>query len=157
VRWRLCRLEQRLTRENSLERGLKVKEYELRKRNFSATGNVRLLCSSCWSLMLATVRLRHPGKSQMRAAGHGITHRAGAYRSAAQVRPGNRHFRNGLRSWPTLISTRADVSQYAVMARPGYRVARRKRAKASVGPAHKVTKEDSMAWFKQRFDGILTK
>lgn len=28
-----------LPSQNSLERGLKVKEYELRKRNFSETGN----------------------------------------------------------------------------------------------------------------------
>jgi hypothetical protein len=87
VRWRLCRLEQRLTRENSLERGLKVKEYELRKRNFSATGNVRLLCSVRCSLMLATVRLRHPGKSTTSAAGrYDASHRSTSICSSSTTR-----------------------------------------------------------------------
>lgn len=46
---------------------------------------------------------------------------------------------------------------YCVMGRPGYRVTRRKRCQSKVGKPHRVTKEDSQAWFKQRFDGILTK
>ena len=44
---------------------------------------------------------------------------------------------------------------YVVMGRPGQRVARRKQKKARVGFTHKVKKEDTMSWFKQRFDGIL--
>ena len=35
------------------------------------------------------------------------------------------------------------------------RVARRKERKARVGFQHRVTKDDTMAWFKQRFDGII--
>lgn len=41
------------------------------------------------------------------------------------------------------------------MGRPGGRVARRKHCTSRVGAPHKVTKEQSQQWFKQRFDGIL--
>jgi len=44
---------------------------------------------------------------------------------------------------------------YVVMGRPGMRVARRKRATAKVGAQHKVRPEHTVAWFKQRFDGIV--
>ena len=44
---------------------------------------------------------------------------------------------------------------YIVMGRPGARVARRKAKKARIGFQHRVKKEDTMAWFKQRFDGII--
>ena len=39
---------------------------------------------------------------------------------------------------------------YVVMGRPGARVARRKRCKSRVGFSHRVKKEDTQAWFKQR-------
>jgi hypothetical protein len=39
---------------------------------------------------------------------------------------------------------------YVVMGRPGARVARRKRCKSRVGFNHRVKKEDTQAWFKQR-------
>ena len=44
---------------------------------------------------------------------------------------------------------------YVQLARPGGRVASRKIKSGSIGKNHKVLKEDSMAWFKQKFDGIL--
>jgi large subunit ribosomal protein L11e len=44
---------------------------------------------------------------------------------------------------------------YVVMGRPGARVARRKQRKARIGFGHRVRKEDTQAWFKQRFDGII--
>jgi len=96
--------------EEILERGLKVKEYELRKRNFSETGNF----------------------------GFGI----------------QEHIDLGLKYDPAIGIFGMDF--YVVMGRPGARVARRKRAKARIGAPHRVTKEDSQAWFKQRFDGILS-
>ncbi|KAL7006009.1 60S ribosomal protein L11 [Cystobasidiomycetes sp. EMM_F5] len=95
--------------EEILERGLKVKEYELRKRNFSETGNF----------------------------GFGITE----------------HIDLGIKYDPAIGIMGMDF--YVVMGRPGARVARRKRCKSRVGFSHRVTKDDSMAWFKQRFDGIL--
>merc|ERR1712230_62780 len=95
--------------EEILERGLKVKEYELRKRNFSETGNF----------------------------GFGITE----------------HIDLGIKYDPGIGIFGMDF--YVVMGRPGARVARRKRCKSRVGFTHRVRKEDSQAWFKQRFDGIL--
>lgn len=44
---------------------------------------------------------------------------------------------------------------YVVMGRPGFRVARRKHAHAKVGVQHKVKKEDTIAWFQKKYDGIV--
>ncbi|KAF9233464.1 60S ribosomal protein L11 [Melanogaster broomeanus] len=95
--------------EEILERGLKVKEYELRRKNFSDMGNF----------------------------GFGI----------------QEHIDLGARYDPGIGIFGMDF--YVVMGRPGMRVARRKERKARVGFQHRVTKDDTMAWFKQRFDGII--
>ncbi|KAL0954009.1 hypothetical protein HGRIS_005165 [Hohenbuehelia grisea] len=97
--------------EEILERGLKVKEYELRRKNFSETGNF----------------------------GFGI----------------QEHIDLGARYDPGIGIFGMDF--YVVMGRPGARVARRKQQKARIGFQHKVKKEDTMTWFKQRFDGIILK
>jgi large subunit ribosomal protein L11e len=44
---------------------------------------------------------------------------------------------------------------YVCMGRPGYRVARRKHAGGRVGHPHRVTKDETIAWFKKKFDGGL--
>jgi large subunit ribosomal protein L11e len=44
---------------------------------------------------------------------------------------------------------------YVVLQRPGYRVKKRRRAVARVGPSHKVKKEDAIQWFKEKYDGIV--
>ena len=95
--------------EEILERGLKVKEYELRKRNFSETGNF----------------------------GFGI----------------QEHIDLGARYDPGIGIFGMDF--YVVLGRPGGRVARRRAKQARVGYQHRVKKEDTIAWFKQRFDGII--
>ena len=95
--------------EEILERGLKVKEYELRRKNFSETGNF----------------------------GFGI----------------QEHIDLGARYDPNIGIFGMDF--YVVMGRPGARVTRRKQKKARIGSSHRVKKEDTMAWFKQRFDGII--
>jgi len=95
--------------EEILERGLKVKEYELRRKNFSETGNF----------------------------GFGI----------------QEHIDLGARYDPGIGIFGMDF--YVVMGRPGARVARRRQQKARVGFSHRIKKEDTMAWFKQRFDGII--
>lgn len=95
--------------EEILERGLKVKEYELRRRNFSETGNF----------------------------GFGI----------------QEHIDLGARYDPAIGIFGMDF--YVVMGRPGARVARRRKRVATIGFNHRVKKEDTMSWFKQRFDGII--
>ena len=95
--------------EEILERGLKVKEYELRRKNFSETGNF----------------------------GFGI----------------QEHIDLGARYDPNIGIFGMDF--YVVMGRPGGRVTKRKAKKARIGYQHKVKKEDTMSWFKTRFDGII--
>ncbi|ORX95437.1 60S ribosomal protein L11 [Basidiobolus meristosporus CBS 931.73] len=95
--------------EEILERGLKVKEYELKKSNFSATGNF----------------------------GFGI----------------QEHIDLGIKYDPSIGIYGMDF--FVVLGRPGFRVARRKRCQSKVGFSHRVTKEETMKWFKQKYDGII--
>lgn len=95
--------------EEILERGLKVKEYELRSKNFSETGNF----------------------------GFGI----------------NEHIDLGIKYDPNIGIYGMDF--FVIIGRPGYRVARRKRCRSSVGINHRVSKEDSIKWFKQKYDASV--
>ncbi|KAG5368176.1 60S ribosomal protein [Yarrowia sp. C11] len=95
--------------EEILERGLKVKEYELRSKNFSETGNF----------------------------GFGI----------------NEHIDLGIKYDPNIGIYGMDF--FVIIGRPGYRVARRKRCRASVGINHRVTKDDTIKWFKQKYDASV--
>lgn len=92
--------------EEILERGLKVKEYQLKARNFSATGNF----------------------------GFGI----------------DEHIDLGIKYDPSIGIYGMDF--YVIMGRPGARITRRKRTQAVIGNAHKTSAEDTIAWFKQRYD-----
>ncbi|EON97812.1 putative 60s ribosomal protein l11 protein [Phaeoacremonium minimum UCRPA7] len=95
--------------EEILERGLKVKEYELRKRNFSETGNF----------------------------GFGISE----------------HIDLGIKYDPAIGIYGMDF--YACMTRPGERVVRRRRCKGTIGSNHRINRDETVRWFKQRFDGIV--
>lgn len=97
--------------EEVLERALKVKEYELRRRNFSETGNF----------------------------GFGI----------------DEHIDLGIKYDPGIGIFGMDF--YVIMGRPGMRIARRKQKKGRVGAPHRVRPEQTVAWFKQRFDGIVSR
>ena len=92
-----------------LKRGLRVKEYELWKENFSETGNF----------------------------GFGI----------------NEHIDLGLKYDPSIGIYGMDF--YMVMGRPGGRVSKRKKCRSRIGAPHRVTREETMKWFVQEFDGIL--
>jgi len=95
--------------EEILERGLKVREYELRKPNFSDTGNF----------------------------GFGI----------------QEHIDLGIKYDPGIGIYGMDF--YVVLGRPGFNVPHRRHKKGSIGPKHKVTKEEAMKWFQQKYDGII--
>lgn len=95
--------------EEILERGLKVKEYELKKSNFSQTGNF----------------------------GFGI----------------QEHIDLGIKYDPGIGIYGMDF--YCVMGRPGMRVGRKKAKYGRVGFPHRCNKDESIAWFKKRFDGIV--
>ncbi len=44
---------------------------------------------------------------------------------------------------------------YVVLKRPGYRVSRRKARQNRLGTDHRITKEDAMKWFQEKYEGIL--
>jgi len=46
---------------------------------------------------------------------------------------------------------------FCCMSRRGARVARRKRQQTRVGFPHRITAEDTMKWFQQKFEGVLEK
>merc|ERR1712166_1330331 len=95
--------------EEILERGLKVKEYELKKRNFSSTGNF----------------------------GFGI----------------QEHIDLGIKYDPAIGIYGMDF--FCCMTRPGERVAKRRRCKTHFGSAHKIKRDETVKWFKNRFEGIV--
>merc|ERR1711902_480331 len=95
--------------EEILDRGLKVKEYELKKGNFSKSG----------------------------AFGFGV----------------QEHIDLGIKYDPGIGIYGMDF--YVVMKRPGYCITQRRRMKSKIGPKHKVTKEEAMKWFQQKYDGII--
>ncbi|EGI69932.1 PREDICTED: 60S ribosomal protein L11-like [Acromyrmex echinatior] len=95
--------------EEILERGLKVREYELKKENFSCTGNF----------------------------GFGI----------------QEHIDLGIKYDPSIGIYGLDF--YVVLGRPGFNVAHRRRKTGKVGFQHRLTKEDAIKWFQQKYDGII--
>merc|ERR1711904_562928 len=96
--------------EEILERGLKVKEYELRKKNFSATGN----------------------------CGFGI----------------QEHIDLGLKSDPSTGIYGMDF--YVVMKRAGgMRIAKRRARQGRIGNGHKIKKQETQQWFKDKYEGVL--
>ena len=92
-----------------LEKGLKVKEYELRERNFSRTGTF----------------------------GFGI----------------DEHIDLGLKYDPSIGIYGMDF--FIVLARPGFRVSKKKRRPGRVGNHHKITREEAVKWFENTFDGTV--
>ena len=95
--------------EEIIERGLKVKEYELYRENFSDTGNF----------------------------GFGI----------------QEHIDLGIKYDPSIGIY--GMNFYVVLDRAGRRVAKRRRAVGRVGHQHRVTKEEAVKWFQQKYDGII--
>ncbi|ODN02726.1 60S ribosomal protein L11 [Orchesella cincta] len=91
--------------EEILEKGLKVREYELRRENFSCTGNF----------------------------GFGI----------------QEHIDLGIKYDPSIGIYGLDF--YVVLGRPGFNVAHRRRKVGVVGFNHRLTKDDAMKWFQQKF------
>jgi len=95
--------------EEILDKGLQVKEYELKDSNFSALGNF----------------------------GFGI----------------DEHIDLGLKYDPAIGIYGMDF--YIVLARPGFRVAKKKRGYGKIGNKHIINKEAAQAWFKTKFGGTI--
>ena len=92
-----------------LERGLKVREYELLQQNFSDTGNF----------------------------GFGV----------------QEHIDLGIKYDPTTGIYGMDF--FVCLTRAGARVSRRKVQKGRVGFPHKITKQDAIQWFQDKFEGVV--
>merc|ERR1712137_475111 len=95
--------------EQILEKGLRVKEYELKNRNFSSTGNF----------------------------GFGI----------------QEHIDLGIKYDPYTGIFGMDF--YVVLQKAGKRIGVRRRCKSRIGVAQRVTKDESLQWFKQKYDGLV--
>ncbi|KAK7799647.1 hypothetical protein U0070_017129 [Myodes glareolus] len=87
----------------------KVREYELRKNNFSDTGNF----------------------------GFGI----------------QEHIDLGIKYDPSIGIYGLDF--YVVLGRPGFSIADKKRRTGCIGAKHRISKEEAMRWFQQKYDGII--
>jgi large subunit ribosomal protein L11e len=44
---------------------------------------------------------------------------------------------------------------YVVLKRPGSRVGLRRRCKSRIGAKHRISKEESMEWFRRKYDGAI--
>jgi len=95
--------------EEILEKGLKVKEFELAQKNFSNTG--------CF--------------------GFGI----------------DEHIDLGIKYDPAIGIYGMDF--FVVLGRPGGRVARRRRCNNRLGNRQKVSKEEAIKWFEDRWYGVV--
>ncbi|KAL4682831.1 hypothetical protein H8957_006454 [Semnopithecus entellus] len=95
--------------EEILEKGLKVWEYELRKNNFSDTGNF----------------------------GFGI----------------QEHIDLGIKYDPSIGIYGLDF--YEVLGRLGFSIADKKCRTGCTGAKHRISKEEAMCWFQQKYDGII--
>lgn len=96
--------------EEILQKGLAVKEFELKDKNFSTSGNF----------------------------GFGI----------------DEHIDLGLKYDPSIGIYGMDF--YVVLGRPGFRVSKRKHARARIGVNHKITKEQAKKWFMTKYQGHVT-
>ncbi|RVW85923.1 60S ribosomal protein L11-1 [Vitis vinifera] len=163
-----------------LESGLKVKEYELLRRNFSDTGcfgfgiqehidlGIKLeLCVHLLDIAFLIV--------------NSISVDSGIYPVLGEM--GVRRTRDECETFVIVVvmvgrlgqttnpvfvdcmhslDTRYDPSTgiygmdfFVVLERPGYRVGRRRRCKSRVGIQHRVTKDDSMKWFQVKYEGVI--
>jgi len=95
--------------EEILQRGLRVKDNELKQKNFSTTGNF----------------------------GFGI----------------QEHIDLGLKYDPYTGIFGMDF--YVVLERPGTRVSKRRRCRTSIGVNQRISKDEAIEWFKQKFDGAV--
>uniref|UniRef100_A0A4W2GX85 Large ribosomal subunit protein uL5 n=1 Tax=Bos indicus x Bos taurus TaxID=30522 RepID=A0A4W2GX85_BOBOX len=44
---------------------------------------------------------------------------------------------------------------YVVLGRPGFSIADKKRRTGCIGAKHRISKEEAMRWFQQKYDGII--
>ena len=146
-----------------LERGLKVKEFELLDKNFSANGNFGFGINEHIDLGLCVVALSI--SLFARVATHRIASRCVA--CGAAVHCARRGEGPRWRRWKGTDAphhSRYDPSSgifgldiYCVLTRAGARVAKRKVQQGVVGKKHQISKQEAQQWFVQKFDGLISK
>lgn len=55
----------------------------------------------------------------------------------------------------TLAKFGGDADCLFYRTRPGERVAKRRRAQSKVGASHRINQQETVKWFKNRFEGIV--
>merc|ERR1712071_349394 len=65
----------------------------------------------------------------------------------------NEHIDLGIKYDPTTGIYGMDF--FVCLTRPGARVTRRKQRKAKIGYSHRISKEDSIQWFQDKFEGVV--
>jgi len=119
--------------EEILNKGLAVKEFELKQRNFSSTG----ICSML-SVFAMLQCLKRRSCACLGNFGFGI----------------DEHIDLGLKYDPSIGIYGMDF--YIVLSRPGYRTGRKKHKAGRIGVKHIISKEDAMKWFKSKFNGHIS-
>nr|XP_057902989.1 60S ribosomal protein L11 isoform X1 [Doryrhamphus excisus] len=125
--------------EEILEKGLKVREYELRKNNFSDTGNFGFGIQEHIDLGIKyDPSIGIYGLDFYVVKQSYISH-------VVLVEPhGSFHELLTFRPWSV-----------QVLGRPGFSIADKKRKRGRIGFRHRIRKEESMRWFQQKYDGII--
>ncbi|KAJ4438450.1 60S ribosomal protein L11 [Periplaneta americana] len=137
--------------EEILERGLKVREYELRKDNFSDTGNFGFGIQEHIDLGIKYdpsvgiygldfyVVLGRPGKN--------VKQHSTAVKRKSDCSLDAKFPSVVLCLGGSVHSSRVNIS--------GFNVAHRRRKTGMVGFQHRLTKEDAIKWFQQKYDGVI--
>jgi large subunit ribosomal protein L11e len=115
-----------------------VKEYELKKKNFSATG-----CFGFGITEHIDLGLKYDpatGKSWLYCFLCGRTREI-----SCLCLPRCCRYSTGI----------FGMDFYIILIRPGYRVARRKIRPGKIGNHHRVKKEDAIKWFQDKYEGIV--
>ncbi|KAM9415092.1 large ribosomal subunit protein uL5-like isoform 2-T2 [Salvelinus alpinus] len=136
--------------EEILEKGLKVREYELRKNNFSDTGNFGF------------------GIQEHIDLGIKYDPSIGIYGLDFYVVSILELYKKGLvlispASWDTIVFYMSSNLNHAlsrtlcfqVLGRPGFSIADKKQKTGRIGFRHRIRKEEAMRWFQQKYDGII--
>ncbi|KAM3858124.1 LOW QUALITY PROTEIN: large ribosomal subunit protein uL5 [Diretmus argenteus] len=117
--------------EEILEKGLKVREYELRKNNFSDTGNFGFGIQEHIDLGI---------KYDPSIGIYGLDFYVVILCLMNNV-------------IVFVFLTTFPLRQ--VLGRPGFSIADKKRKRGRIGYKHRIRKEESMRWFQQKYDGII--
>ena len=118
--------------EELLKRGLKVKEYELRRKNFSNEGK-----STNFRVFALTLPDSKNFINYIGNFGFGI----------------DEHIDLGIKYDPSTGIYGMDF--FVVLARPGKRVTRRKTRRSTFGNFQKISKEESKQWFVEKLGGTV--